>query len=477
MDKHPIEILHKIGFNLSVKGLKTYGRLSPKFERICNDNYFWIKKAGYEFSLTTEEVLSFDLEPLSGKERYIQLATRAGAVCRGSEKYKSVHELAKRAVKLGDIELVHYFIGQCYDAEARECMLKKILEGALEMGSLYFVNYVYATKIRQSAWDLEHNIYIAAEYGHTYLVRVLLKFFTDKNKMTDRDFGSIFERIIRDAAKGNKMNVISFMLKEYPINIVKANIDGLIGSADGGHFELFKWFINWNKGLIDIQNDPTLDKSYLLDCASTGGNSDIIRYILNNIISLDSLNQDDLTYSLQSACCNGDTELIDLFLKKAVEKNMDIDYVSLLRAGYEGAQPEVINRFKELLLKETLLKEALSKGTPNEDKLLEDFESNIGVLLNSFRDEYPHRKYKMNQVQRIGLIKTILEDNPTLDPKGSLLPYDPSDDIYANRIVIESPTAKWADYTKVAELKHILKMYGPNVYDSVYPYLSKYIDL
>lgn len=102
-------ILQNILFQLNWDSVINYCLSHKEAQSICRDSVFWEQKSFYDFNIP---ISVFRDTKLSADQRYLQLLTENGGVGRGSERFISLTELVRRAIRQNREDLVNYAIDQ-----------------------------------------------------------------------------------------------------------------------------------------------------------------------------------------------------------------------------------------------------------------------------------------------------------------------------------------------------------------------------
>lgn len=282
-------ILQNILLHLDWDSIINYYRTYKGAQLICRDMLFWEQKALHDFNTP---INIFRDTKLSADQRYLQLLTENGGVGRRSEKFITVIELVRRAIRQNREDLVQYAIEQGftywgillqeYAAKGNvgkvneylkplsdDFLYQKAAEGALSGGHTKLLSHIVSCSSTK-VFDLDKLAKAAAVSGDQQVFD-----FVRSESAKDHEWD--WSEILSGAITSQNIDFINYILSLTPLTSFSPRI----------------YKINWTEPVIaafrtndDIINLITplifphsIDVVYLTDVAISERNQKLLDYI------------------------------------------------------------------------------------------------------------------------------------------------------------------------------------------------------
>ena len=159
----PLEVIFEITDKLNYSDVLRLCQTSTVYANICADPTFWRRKTNKDFSTTNRK------DPLKHREteqeRYLRLATRAGEIYPGSEKYTSLYNISEKFIEIQSLDR-SYFLHKFDESQLDDAMASAAREGDRE---------IVDQMLKLGATNYNRAMMEAAGGGHQEIVNQMLE--------------------------------------------------------------------------------------------------------------------------------------------------------------------------------------------------------------------------------------------------------------------------------------------------------------
>jgi len=228
------------------------------------------------------------------------------------------NDLFERAVRSGQPNIVRYLL------ETQEDLpLNNALIDAIEGNHLNVVIELLAHGTDPTVDD-NYPLQIAAEQGHTEIVRLLLN-TPGVNPIVDNNI------VLESSASEGHAEVVELLLKDGRIDPSISDNTAIRIAAQEGHVEVVK------KLLADGRVDPTADNNHAIRVAAQQGHAKVVKILLNDSRVDPS---SDGNIAIRKAVGNDHLEIVKLLLERVYTEEL---YRQLIEIAKENNHKEILD--------------------------------------------------------------------------------------------------------------------------------------